>query len=197
MKSSAAEFQGLLLEDHWTRQGKADIYRELGNSYRFAAEWDQAESASREAIALGGSDLDKVHLSECLLYRKQIDAAESEIDSVRRQTLLRHEFEDFVFTYAAIAIWSGKLERLAEAKALLETLGTAEPIFNDRRLNLLLRVTETLASGRASSAAKNDSTPSGGLATATNFFLLQPTLAGLGIDFNEMIEHLARKSPEG
>jgi hypothetical protein len=76
-------------------------------------------------------------------------------------------------------------------------MGTADPVFNDRRLNLLLRVAETLASGTASAAAKADSTPTGGLATASNFFLLQPTLVGLGIDFNEMLEHLARKDPMG
>ncbi|KJC57529.1 hypothetical protein UP10_28545 [Bradyrhizobium sp. LTSPM299] len=132
-----------------------------------------------------------------MLYQKRIDAAATEIDNVNRETLPRHEFEDFVFTYAAIAIWSGKSERLTEAKMLLQGLGAAEPIFNDRRLNLLLRVTETLASGSASIEAKTDSTPAGGLATASSFFLLQPTLAGLGIDFNEMIEHLARKNPEG
>ena len=102
-----------------------------------------------------------------------------------------------MFIYAAIAIWSGKVERLTEAKTLLQGLGAAEPIFNDRRLNLLLRVTETLASGSASTTAKTDSTPTGGLATASSFFLLQPTLAGLGIDFNEMIEYFAQKMPKG
>jgi tetratricopeptide (TPR) repeat protein len=142
LKTSALQFQALFLEDRWTQQGKAAIYREIGDSYRYAGEWDQAEAASRGAIELGGSDLDKVHLAECLLYRKQIEAAATEIDTVKRETLPRHEFEDFVFIYAAIAIWSGNLERLAQAKMLLQGLGTAEPIFNDRRLNLLLRVTE-------------------------------------------------------
>jgi len=196
LKASALEFQALLLEDNWTRPGKANIHREICNSYRYVGEWDQAESASREAIALDGSQLDKVHLAECLLYRKNIDAAASEIDAVERETLPHHEFEDFVFTYSAIAIWSGKAERLTEAKTLLQGLSTADPIFNDRRLNLLLRVTETLASGSASAAAKNDSTPSGGVATASSFFLLQPTLAGLGIDFSEVLEYMARKTPK-
>jgi tetratricopeptide (TPR) repeat protein len=197
LKSSALEFQALLLEDSWTQQGKADVYREIGNSYRYAEEWDKAESASRDAIALGGSDLDKVHLAECLLYRKQIDSAATEIDTVKRETLPRHEFEDFVFTHAAIAIWSGKTERLTQAKTLLQGLGSAEPIFNDRRLNLLLRVTETLTSGKASPAAKTDSTPTGGLATASSFFLMQPNIAGIGINFNAIIEYFARKKPKG
>jgi tetratricopeptide (TPR) repeat protein len=197
LKESALQFHALLLEDRWTQSGRANIQRELGDSYRYADEWDQAETAYREAIALGGSDLNKVHIAECLLYRKQVAAAAAEIDSAKRETLPRHESEDFVFAYAAIAIWSARPERLTEAKTLLQAMGTADPVFNDRRLNLLLRVAETLASGTASAAAKADRTPTGGLATASNFFLLQPTLVGLGIDFNEMLEHLARKDPMG
>jgi hypothetical protein len=119
------------------------------------------------------------------------------IDTVRRETLPRHEFEDFVFAYAAIAIWSGKSERLTEAKSLLQKLGTAEPAFNERRLNLLVRVTETLASGKASTEAKSDSTPDGGLATVSNFLLLEPNIAGIGININAIINYLARRKPKG
>jgi tetratricopeptide (TPR) repeat protein len=197
LKESALQFHGLLLEDRWTQSGKAAIQRELGDSYRYADEWDRAETAYREAIRLGGSDLNKVHAAECLLYRKLVDAAATEIDTVKRDTLPRHEFEDFVFAYAAIAIWSAKAERLTEAKTLLQALGPAEPIFNDRRLNLLLRVTETLASGTASAAAKADSTPKGGLAMVSSFFELKPNIAGLGINFNAIIEYFARKKTKG
>lgn len=197
LKESALQFHALLLEDRWTQSGRAAIQRELGDSYRYADEWDQAEMAYRQAIALGGSHLDKVHVAECLLYRKQIDAAATEIDTVKRETLPRHEFEDFVFAYAAIAIWSAKTDRLTEAKTLLRALGPAEPIFNDRRLNLLLRVTETLASGTPSAVAKADSTPKGGLATVASFFELKPNIAGIGFNFNAMIDYFARKKTKG
>jgi tetratricopeptide (TPR) repeat protein len=196
LKESAAHFHAMLLEDNWAEHGKAAIHREIGDSYRYAGEWDPAEHAYRDAIALGGSDLDKVHVAECLLYRKQIENAAKEIDTVKRETLPRHEFEDFVFAYAAIAIWSSKSERLAEAKSLLQNLGTAEPVFNERRLNLLVRVTETLASGKASTEAKSDSTPEGGLATVSNFFLLEPNIAGIGININAIINYFARKKPK-
>lgn len=193
LKDSAAQFHALLLEDNWTQAGRAALQRELGDSYRYADDWEQAERAYREALQLGSSDLDKVHLAECLLYRKQIEAASKEIDAVKRETLLCHELEDFVFAYSAIAIWSTAPERLTKAKTLLQSLGTAEPLFNERRLNLLLRVTETLASGKASTKAKSDSTPDGGLATVSNFFLLEPNIAGIGINFNAIINYLARK----
>jgi tetratricopeptide (TPR) repeat protein len=196
LKESAAHFHALLLEDNWTKHGKGAIHREIGDSYRYAGEWDLAERAYRDAIALGGSDLDKVHVAECLLYREQIEVAANEIDTVRRETLPRHEFEDFVFAYAAVAIWSDKPERLTQAKSLLQNLGTAEPAFNERRLNLLVRVTETLATGKASTEAKSDSTPEGGIATVSNFFLLEPNIAGIGININAIINYFARKKPK-
>jgi len=196
LKESAAHFHALLLEDNWTMQGKAAIHREIGDSYRYAGEWVLAERAYRDAIVLGGSDLDKVHVAECLLYREQIEVAAKEIDTVRRETLPRYEFEDFVFACAAIAIWSCKSERLTEAKSLLQNLGTAEPAFNERRLNLLVRVAETLASGMASTEAKFDSTPEGGIATVSNFFLLEPNIAGIGININAIINYFARKKPK-
>lgn len=195
LKESAAHFYALLLEDNWTEHGRAAIQREIGDSYRYAEEWDLAERSYRDAIALGGSDLDKVHVAECLLYREQIEVAAKEIDTVRQATLPRHEFEDFVFAYAAIAIWSGKPDRLTEAKSLLKNLGTAEPVFNERRLNLLVSVAETLASGKASNEAKSDSTPEGGIATVSNFFLLEPNIAGIGININAIINYFARKKP--
>jgi hypothetical protein len=196
LKESAARFHSMLLDDNWTEYGKAAIHREMGDSYRYAGEWDLAERAYRDAIAHGASDLEKVHVAECLLYRKQIVEAAKEVDTVRRATLHRYEFEDFVFTYAAIAIWFGKSERLTEAKSLLQTLKTAEPAFNERRLNLLVRVTETLASGKASTEAKSDSTPEGGLATVSNFFLLEPNIAGIGININAIINYFLRKKPK-
>jgi hypothetical protein len=134
---------------------------------------------------------------ECLLYRKQTEDAAKEIDTVRPETLRRHEFEDFVFAYAAISIWSSELQRLTEAKSQLQNLQTVEPAFNERRLNLLVRVTETLASGKASTEAKSDSTPEGGLATVSSFFLLEPNIAGIGININAIINYFARKKPKG
>ena len=103
-----------------------------------------------------------------------------------------------MFAYAAIAIWSGKSEsNFTDAKSLLQNLETSEPLFNERRLTLMVRVTETLASGRASAEAKSDSTPEGGLATVSNFFLLRPNFAGIGIDINAIINYFAKKKAKG
>lgn len=196
LKASVTHFHELLLEGHWTDYGKAAFQREIGDSYRYLGEWDLAERAYRDAIALNGSELDKIHVAECLLYQQQLDGAAKEIDTVKREMLPRHEFEDFVFAYAAIAIWSAEPERLTEAKSLLQHLASTAPLFNERRLNLLVRVTETIANGKPSSQAKTDSTPEGGIATVSNFFLLEPNIAGIGINLNAIINYFLRKKPK-
>lgn len=193
LRESVVHLNALLLGDNWTEIGKASILSDIGCSYRYAGEWELAERSYRDAITLRGSELHKIHLAECLLYRQRIDAATKEIDAVKRETLPRWELEDFVFCYAAIAIWSNESKRLSEAKSLLQELTTTEPLFNERRLKLLLRVTETLVSGTASPQAKTDSTPEGGLATVSNFFLLEPNFAGIGININAIINYFAKK----
>ncbi len=197
LKESTAHFHALLLGDNWSEHGRAAIHRGIGDSHRYAGEWELAERAYRDAIALKGSELDKVHVAECQLYNEQIGIAVKQIDAVRRDLLTRWEFEDFVFAYAAIAIWSGETERLIEAKSLLQNLATIEPLFSERRLNLLVRVTETLVSGKASTEAKSDSTPEGGIATVSNFFLLAPNIAGIGINVNAIIDYFLRRKPKG
>ena len=193
-KESAAHFHAMLLDDDWTERGKAAIHREIGDSYRYAGEWDLAERAYRDARSRWGA-----RTSTRFTWRSVCSTVSTsrmplgDQYTVARETLQRHEFEDFVFAYAAIAIWSGKSERLTEAKSLLQKCSKRRnPPFNERRLNLLVRVTGTLASGKASTEAKSDSTPEGGLATVSNFFLLQPNIAGIGININAIINYFAR-----
>ncbi|WP_244662190.1 YecA family protein [Mesorhizobium huakuii] len=191
LKQSATQFQALLAEDNWTDRGKAAILGEMGDSYRYAGEWELAERTYRDGIALRGPGLHTVHLAECLLHLSGAERAASEIDTVDRTTLERREFDDFVFGYATIAISSGKKERLEAAKDLLQNLSRSEPIFNERRLKLMVSVADALA-GKATA---NSDAPNGVVA-ASSFLLLQPNFLGFGINFNAIIDYLARKKPK-
>ena len=108
-----------------------------------------------------------------------------EMAKVDRIALENHAREDYVFAFAAIATWSGKEAMLKEARTLLEELTTAEPYFNERRLTLLLGVSDALANGVVSEAAKTESTPEGGIASAaSSFVILHPNIMGIGININ-------------
>lgn len=194
LKESVSCFRALLREGGWMERGEAVIHRQIGDSYRYAGEWQLAEREYRDALALGGLELDRVHLAECLLHMQKVALATSEIDGVERERLERREFDDFVFGFAGVALASGDRERLAEAKTLLHGLKTSEPLFNEQRLKLLVRLADALLAAGSSSAADQNTSPSG-MATASSFLLLQPNLFGFGINFNAIIDYLARRKP--
>lgn len=189
-------FHTLLLENGWTRSGRAMLYREIGDCHRYAGSWSEAEQDYRQASGLVDDPLDRIYCAQALLYQKRIHEAGSKIREVDRDALGRHEFVDYVFVFAAIAIWSGEKSTLGEAKMLLDNLITSEPYFNERRLTLLLGTTNALASGTVSEAAKAESTPEGGIASATsNFFILQPNFMGIGLNLNAILSYLLNKKP--
>lgn len=195
LKESATQFQALLAEENWTERGKAAILRDIGDSYRYAGEWELAELTYRDAIAIRGPGLDTVHLAECLLRLHGAEKAAAEIDTIDVKSLERREFDDFVLGYATIAISSAKKQRLTVAKDLLQSLSRSEPVFNEQRLGLLVSVTDALA-GKRSADTEAAKGAAAGVATASSFLLLQPNFLGFGINFNAIIDYLARRKPK-
>jgi tetratricopeptide (TPR) repeat protein len=193
-KEAIGIYNELLLEDNWTKTGRARLHHEIGDSYKLAGDWAAAEAAYRYALTLEENQLDHIHLADCLLHLKRLDEAVAEIEKIDRSKLERHEFEDYIFVLSAIAIWSEKGPLLQESKELLTAATITEPYFNERRLALLLSVGETLARGSASAKAKANSTPPGGVASAaSSFILLQPNIMGIGINFNAIIDYVLRR----
>lgn len=192
LKDAITQFQALLAEDNLTEIGKAAILREIGDSYRYAGDWELAERAYLDAIAINGPGLDTVHLAECLLHLRGAEHAAAQIDCIDYKTLERREFDDFVLGYATIAISLGNNDRLLAAKELLQNLSRSEPVFNEQRLRLLVRVTDALA---GKSVAETDGAKEvvDGAAPSSKFLLLQPNFFGLGVNFNAIIDYLARR----
>lgn len=193
LRQTASELSAAMQDGGWTDQGSSNLYRKMGDCYRYAREWDLAIDAYEAAIALDGRLICRIHLAECFLYLKNIEKSVDQIESVPFDELDEPGMMDFIFTYSAIAIWSEKNEMLKKAHAWLKTLNATEPLFDQRRLNLLVRVTETAARGTATSEAKAESAPDSGIAVAARALMLQPNFFGIGINFNEIIERFARR----
>lgn len=193
LRQTASERSAAMQDGSWTDHGRSNLYRQMGDCYRYAREWDLAIGAYEEAVALDGELICRIHLAECFLYQNAIEKALHQIEAIPFEELDEPGMMDFIFTYSAISIWSEKFEMLEKARVWLKALKASEPLFNDRRLNLLVRVTETAANGTATSEAKEDSAPDGGVAGASRALLLQPNFFGIGINFNEIIERFSRR----
>lgn len=193
-KTAIGHYHSLLLEDNVTGAGRAALLREIGDCYKYGRDWPNAINTYCDALTADHNPLDKIHLAECLVQTNQVDAAVEQIDSIDRASLGRHEFEDFVFAFASVAVWKSEEARLREAKGLLEGLKTVEPYFNERRLSLLVSVANTLVTGNASEKAKSDSAPDENpLSVASNIFIMKPTFMGMGININAIVEYLLKK----
>ncbi len=193
LRETASELSAAVQDGSWTDHGRSNMYLQIGDCYRYAREWELAIGAYEEAIALDGSQICRIHLAECFLYQQKIEKAISQIECVAIEELDEPGVMDFVFAYSAVSIWSAEIEMLNKAKDWLKSLKASQPLFEQRRLKLLVRVTETAAKGTASSEAKEDSTPEGGVAGASRALLLQPNFFGIGINFNEIIERFGRR----
>ncbi len=193
LRQTASELSAEMQNGGWTDHGQSNLHRQMGDCYRYAREWELAIDAYETAIELDGRLICRIHLAECFLYQKKIEKAVSQIEAVPFEELDEPGMMDFIFTYSAIAIWSERTEMLEKAQAWLKKLTASEPLFDQRRLNLLVRATETIAKGSATSEAKAESAPDGGIAGAARALMLQPNFFGIGINFNEIIERFARR----
>ena len=188
MKRSASEFEALLEETGWTDHGRAYVLRGLGDTYRYAGSYEVAERVYGDAVAIGGPGLDQVNVAECLLRRGLVDRAVTELEKADTALLVGREREDYVHCYGAIALAAKKTAMLKIALDMLKQLNSSEPIFNRQRLELLVSVTDMLAGKQVKSA-----TTSNGAGTFANFLILQPSIMGFGINFNAIIDYLARR----
>ncbi|SDG73742.1 SEC-C domain-containing protein [Pelagibacterium luteolum] len=191
MRRSTTEFEMLLEEDCWTDLGRAKILRELGDTHRYAGNFEIAEQVYRDAVAIGGLGLDQVYVAECLLRRGLVDRAVAELEKADTRLLVGREFEDYTHCYGVVALAAKKMPMLNTALNMLKQLKSSEPVFNTQRLELLVNVTDMLAGKQV----KSDTT-AGGLGTYANFLILQPSLFGFGINFNAIIDYLSRKKPK-
>lgn len=187
--------KGLLKDGGMTDKGRMDLYRQLGDCHRYAGAWTDAERAYENAIAIMPTPICEVFLSEMLLRQGNADKAIDRIDSIETKKLDAPAYEDFVFTFAAVAIEAGGKNRLEKAKDLLENLTATAPYFSNRRLKLLVNVQTTIESGRSVSIIEATRAM---LASMTRFagrhLILQPNFMGVGLNINSIIEDLSKEN---
>ena len=133
-------------------------------------------------------------MSEILLRQEKINEATVLISGVETKKLDTREYDDFVFTFAAVAIEAGEASRLEEAKNLLENLNVTVPYFATRRLELLVNVQATMDSGPSVPIVEATREILKSIArSAGRYFVLQPNFMGLGLNLNSIIDDLAKE----
>jgi len=195
-------YRELVKDPGYTAEGRANLFRSIGDVNRHKADWAEARKAYEDAIDLEDRPIFKVFLAECLLQLGQITGADAALQQVIQSELEESELTDYVFAMTSLAIEFGDRNKLERAKDALSSITPREPLFRAHRDEYLITVHEALASGSTQKHKGCARSLLAGLTRSTSRYLvLRPTFMGMGVDLGKMLEDITRekteKSPKG
>lgn len=192
---SIKEFCSLLENHLWTEQGMADIYFEIGRSLYHIKKFEEAIEEYRKSLELHDSAIVKIFLSQSQLELNDnaailtIKDAEKNIDELNKS-----EKVDFVFTYAAIGIAFKEKEMIAKAVHLLHEIPVLDIIFEKQKSSLISDLSLLYKSGELEHRSVLLAAIKKLLGKTTRYLILQPNIAGLGINVNSIVADLSSGS---
>jgi len=196
LSRAKAQFNQLLNDSGFTTRGLAEIYRGLADCHRVADEWGEAIEAYTEAFKLDGRPIHRVFEAECLYEAGKVGGALKIIDDIDLESLEDEESKnDFEVRFSRIAILEQEPERLNKANKLLGSARTLDPFFLGSRQKLQVDVLKAIQE-----LGKSSKKPPGrfklGLSKLSSYIILQPTMFGIGVNFNKVIEDGIKKQNE-
>ena len=172
-------------QEQWSVEGRAMLWTNLGECYRYWGKWTEGAHAYREAVSLHPTGIRSVFLAECEIHKGRKDEAACILDAVDFAALAADEQVDFAYVMAELAVESADRRRLKAALAILEGVKPTAPYFDQRRLSFIVQVQAALATGGTWQALKKFfSEP---LHQLNRYVMLRPNFMGIGIDINAMI----------
>ncbi len=175
-----------------TDYGRAAITEDLADLLRTAGQWANAEAAYRAAIVIKPSARAEIFLAQVISFQGRAREADDRMRSIETAHLNPNEYEDYVLTLAGIAVQLGDRDALTTAEARLRGQRCLEPYFEQRRLKLLLAVTDAIVAG--ASAPLTERVRKLLAAPVRNFnryIMAEPNIAGMGVRVNNVLEDLA------
>jgi tetratricopeptide (TPR) repeat protein len=178
----------------WTQSGKAQIYRQRGDVYRYKAAWREAKESFEKAVSIEQEAIFDVYIAQSTLYVDGAEQATLKIRSVDASRLNPSEYLDYVFILAQIAVESGDKELLKLAESLLRNLRIAEPYYQQECASLLLSVIDTNQSGPSEEKTQGVRRQTRGMLTLLlRYIKLEPNVMGIGVNLGRVIEDLASR----
>jgi tetratricopeptide (TPR) repeat protein len=188
---AAALLGELLSHDCWTPEGEASLQHQLGECHRHAKHWPEGETAYRAALAAAPSAITSVFLSECILAQGREDEAKRIFDAIDRDQLDDGEKYDHAYAATRIAAHTKEKTRMELALTLWKVTKTGAPYFEERRLNLMLYLTNAIADAKASTGLPALMRALAEPMRALNrYVMLQPNIMGVGLNLNAVAEDL-------
>jgi tetratricopeptide (TPR) repeat protein len=176
------------LQDEWTPGGRAQLLRSLGDCRRYGGVFTAAIATYQESDKLVSAPELRTFQAECELHLGNLDEAYRLIRTVPVDELDLPERADHAFTNFYIAIARGDKRSLLDARDLLTSVTTKQPYFETRRLQHIVTIGEALEAIQNKAPLPEVNPLISGLQRLSRYALLQPNLAGIGLNANVMID---------
>ncbi|MFQ1847691.1 SEC-C metal-binding domain-containing protein [Aeromonas veronii] len=192
---SIQAFESLLNDDSWTDIGIANIYFEIGKCLYHIKRFKQAIDIYQKSIEINNTIIVKVFISQSELELNDQNAIKT-IKSVEPSLLMLSDSErvDFIFTYAAISIAFEQSEMIDRSFHYLADLPSLDTIFEKQKSSLLLEITSIYNAGKLKQQSSILKKLKSLFHLANRYIILQPNVAGIGININQMLNDLEMKS---
>lgn len=180
-------------KEQLTASGRGMVGRQLGDALRYAGRFQEAIEAYRNAFKEESDQILRTFEAECELHLGNTDQAYALIRRVVVSKLGAPERADHAFTFFYIALARRDPEALSDARDLLKAAVTPELYFERLRLQHIVTVQEALediASERKPTAV---APLLQGLKALSRYVQLQPNIAGIGFNLNNMIDDLVAR----
>lgn len=186
----AAERLGAMVSetDIWPPAGRGHLYRCLGDVERFRGAWEAAAAAYSAGYQLDGNPACQIFKAMCELMLGRKAEALATIEAVDVNGLEPEESMDHAIAFAAIAIGLRDLALLDRAAARLTAAQPARQYFDNQRLQHLVAIDRARAAIVAGQPVPKSSRLLDWIGTFSRWFMIQPNIAGIGVNFNAVID---------
>lgn len=178
----------LAMDDHFTPLGRGHISRCLGDVLRLSRRWKEAEAAYAVGIDLDANPACRIFEASCRLMRGRKDEALALIETIAFDTLDDAERSDYAIAYAIIAIALSNLPRLDDAAGKLRSVVPIRQYFATENLEYQLAIERARASIAAGQPVARSSRLLDWISSVSRWFMIQPNVAGIGVNVNAMID---------
>ncbi len=192
---SIQEFESLLENHSWTDSGMADIHFEIGRSLFHIKKFEEAIEQYRKSLEIQNSEIVKVFLSQAQLDLND-EGAICTIKEVEENLSELSESEqlDYIFTYAAIGIAFKQKDMIEKSLGYLNETSLLAPIFEQQKSKLISEISFLYKTGELEGKSNLLSTLKKLFGLTTRYLILQPNIAGLGVNINKIADDLVSES---
>ncbi|WP_433775555.1 tetratricopeptide repeat protein [Bacillus wiedmannii] len=188
---NAVTYYTKIFEDkNVTQKGISNAYARLGDAYLNLDNPEKALECYEKSVEIDENILSKIFIARMFTINEEFEKASEILNSINISELEDEGKLDFAFVYAELMLHAKKKDGIEFILIKLKELEISSKYFNDKKNKFIIDLQDLLHTS-------NDNDESSGirgfLEKLNNSLILQPNIAGIGINFNEILKSILKR----